>query len=64
MDIILKYGLPNDPVIRATWFSSNLVHGKLMDAGKAIVLARINKALEQIAQLVINKEGKKGWKIE
>jgi hypothetical protein len=40
-----------------------MVHGKLMDAGKAIGLARINKALEQIAQPALDKEGKKGWKI-
>lgn len=62
-DIILKYGLPNDPVKRTTWFSSNLVHGKLMDAGKAISLTRINEVLEQIAQPAIDKEGKKGWKV-
>jgi hypothetical protein len=63
VDIILKYGLPKDSAKRANWFSSNLVHGKLMDAGETMGLMRINKALEQIAQPIMDKEGKKGWKM-
>ncbi len=63
VDIILKYGLPKDPAKRANWFSSNLVQGKLMDAGETMGLMRINKALKQIAQPVIDKEGKKGWRV-